>query len=330
VAVRTDQRNATVDWLKALAIVAVVFTHSGLALNDPRYTAVETRLRFLWTPFHVPTFLVLAGYLYYRDRSINLRETGRRFVRLLVPYLLASAVAVAIGVAWVPRGILFALLTGSTMGIYYFVFALTCCILTLPLLSRLPSWAVWFVLVLLSAYFVATLTHPWYSWSKRSALWSARDPLGAFYLGYFALGWLGAAHREGLQSLTARQPWLLVCFAALAICSWFVYAANVSPLAALGSRPAFRVLYTLGVIALVARLARGRRAPPPVVFLSEVTLAVFLYHRFFQITLAPQIGGFSSVARVLTMAIVGLGGSAALAWTARRVSPRLARTGLGA
>lgn len=129
-------RLAAIDVIKAAAIVAVVFQHSGVSFLDPRYGVWDRALRSTWGAFHVPAFLLVAGFLYARAEPIGLPEIRRRLGRVLVPYLILSPIA-----WWITQpghGLLFALATGSASGIYYFIFVLVGCIAFSWLLSRLP------------------------------------------------------------------------------------------------------------------------------------------------------------------------------------------------
>ena len=89
--------------MKALAIVAVVFTHAGSAVWMKE--GADLILTRLWTPFHVPSFLFVSGFLSARRIAIPFAEVRRRLGRVLVPYVVASLLAVAVGVA-APRGVL--------------------------------------------------------------------------------------------------------------------------------------------------------------------------------------------------------------------------------
>ncbi len=120
------ERLPAVDLIKAAAIVAVVFQHSGVSFLDPHYGVWDRALRSTWGAFHVPASLLVAGFLYARERPIGLPEIRRRLGRVLVPYLILSPIA-----WWVTQpghGLLFALATGSASGIYYFIFVLVGCI----------------------------------------------------------------------------------------------------------------------------------------------------------------------------------------------------------
>ena len=139
------QRFAAVDYVKALAIFAVVVTHAGYPISRGAISTAENLIRHSWVSFHVPAFLVMAGFLYYRAGPIDPREAGRRLVRVLIPYAIASLALYGIGVAhfqdW--ERLVFALATGNAVGEYYFVFVLLICIPWIVLLSRAPAGLLW-------------------------------------------------------------------------------------------------------------------------------------------------------------------------------------------
>ena len=60
----------SVDYIKAIAIVAVVLTHAGLRVGNPALTPFEKIIRQSWVGFQVPAFFLIAGFLYYRARAV--------------------------------------------------------------------------------------------------------------------------------------------------------------------------------------------------------------------------------------------------------------------
>ena len=130
-----------VDHIKAAAIVAVVFTHAGRVSLDAWSSLPDFLLTSLWTRFHVPAFLLVSGFLYARTAPVPAAEVGRRLSRILLPYALASGVAIAAGLAvtataWMRwptavRGVgdlTWQLATASALGIYYYVLLAVACL----------------------------------------------------------------------------------------------------------------------------------------------------------------------------------------------------------
>ncbi len=65
---RAKERIAAVDVIKALAILAVVVRHAGPPPWNPAFAEFDRVFRASWVYFHVPSFLVVAGFLYARER----------------------------------------------------------------------------------------------------------------------------------------------------------------------------------------------------------------------------------------------------------------------
>jgi hypothetical protein len=247
-------RLFALDHLKAFAIVAVVLTHSGTVAWVKE--GVDLILTRLWTPFHVPSFLFVSGYLYATRTPVRWEIVRQRLGRVLLPYVIASIVAVAVGVAAPADVASFAgmLATGSAIGVYYYVFVFCCCIPLLWALSRMPTAAiatVWSACVLLT---IVQELQP-FEWSARSIFWSIRNPLEHFMLGYFLSGWLAALWRDRLVAFHARHR-----NAVLAACAiGAVVGAIGNPTILQFGREWPRVLYSFSVIALTAQLFHDRR-----------------------------------------------------------------------
>jgi len=315
-----------IDYLKALAIVAVAFQHAGFSEWTAQWTIVEKILRSSWTAFHVPTFLLVSGFLYYRRAPIGARAIAGRIRRLLVPYLVASLVVVALGLGEGRHGLAFKLATGSALGIYYFVFVLTICILSIGVLSRLPRPLLWSLLAVLVAYLSMTAVGQRF-WLTLSLFWTPRDPLTLFWLGYFLIGWLVAADLPRLRDLVDRRAVPLSAAALAALLPWV--ALQLGALA-----PHTHILARAGltacVVFFVVMFTKDRAVPASVRFLSEATLGIYLYHHVFQLLARPYLMQLPPAARVLALVAVGLGGAGLLCGGARRLDARRARMLLGA
>ncbi len=320
-------RVAALDYLKAAAIVAVVFTHSGASTWAPKpgWDGLLTRS---WVSFHVPSFLFASGFLYASLTPIAAGTIGRRLLRVLVPYLVASAVAVASGAASKHGSALaVAVASGGTLGIYYYVFLIAVLIPLVWPLSRLPRW----VPVLLALYSLAVLLWPWRfdpHLSPAWGYWAMRDPLRHFVLGYFLVGWLAAVERRRLAALLTRYPmlWLAASLAGVAVGLAF------GPYGFWPRLPAQRVVYSFGVIGLVAWLARGRSPGRLALFLSEASLGLYLFHKIVQMG-APHgwLRGVGVPGQILARVALGLGGAALLLLAGRGLLGReRARRWLGA
>ncbi|MEE3328514.1 MAG: acyltransferase family protein, partial [Myxococcota bacterium] len=185
----TKTYYGAVDYVKAIAIVAVIITHAGLRGSDPNISAFEKVLRQSWVGFQVPAFFLVAGFLYHKSQKLPWSEIGRRLIRIIIPYLVASSVALLIGFGRPLSAdkILFDLATGNVVGIYYFVFVLCLCIPFSWLYSRLPRPALWMILMLLVGY-SALIAFGYLSRPSTTFFWSVRGLFFTFFLGYFTTG----------------------------------------------------------------------------------------------------------------------------------------------
>jgi fucose 4-O-acetylase-like acetyltransferase len=317
-----------IDFLKAAAITAVVFAHSGVF--SARATPWDRWLTGRWVWFHVPTFLLVSGFLYCRRDPVPLAEVGARLGRLLLPYAVVSLAVLASGVGGRPATLgeaAWRLATGSALGVYYFVPVLAACELLIWPLSRLREPGVAGFVGLCLAYALASALAP------RLALpldpfWAARSPTESFWGGYFVLGWLAALGWPRLAELAIRhRGWvILACVGGIAL--WFHgVGGRISPRWSVLTR----VAYTLSVAGALLLATRGRRAPPALRFLSEASLAIYLLHAPLLTASYFPVAGWSPLARIPFQVALGLGGSSLLALAARRALGRArARRWLGA
>ncbi len=339
-----------VDHIKAAAIVAVVFTHAGRVTLDARGSLPDLLLTSVWTRFHVPAFLFVSGFLYARSAPISASEIGRRVSRIGLPYLLASGVAIAVGLMvsagdppWIPwptavRGfgdVAWQLATASALGIYYYVLLALACLPFLWPLSRSGRAGAWGLLlacvVVALAIDAGVVARP-SLWLARwlggdVTFWATRDPLEGFHLGYFAAGWVAALHVADLARAASSRPalWLGLSGAGVVL-GWLTFS-GVLP--ARGTFP--RVAYTLAVVAGVALLTRRRTAGRAVRFLGDTTLALYLHHRIFQLLAQPATDGWPAPLRIAGQVTAGLAGASLVVWSGRRLlGAERARRVLGA
>jgi fucose 4-O-acetylase-like acetyltransferase len=311
-------RLPALDWLKALAMVAVAINHAGPYLMGPDATAFDHFLRGGLVLFHVPTFLVVSGFLYSRQSAQSVAAVGRRLSRFLVPYLVGSALALALGFAYLrsPLDILMHLAFGSALGIYYYIFLLAVFTACIWPLSRMRTAWVAGLLAALCGYAVASSLLPGIA-VRESMYWYMRDPLHLG--GYFLCGWVASARRAPLAEFARRwRPWIATA-AALCIAAWLASLLEVLP----GNlRPFLRAGYTLSVVWLVVVLVPSRPVPAVVRFLSDSTLTLYLYHMMIETRLLPYAMPLPAWLRTPLLALAGLGGSAALLLAARALLGR--------
>ena len=89
-------------------------------------------------------------------------------------------------------------------------------------------------------------------------------------------------------------------------------------------------IYTLSVVLGLILLTRNAREVRWIRFLSDSTLALYLYHHLFQILAAPYVTAWHPLARIFTLVLIGLLGASAICLVGRRLLGSRARTLLGA
>lgn len=320
-------RIAAIDWLKAVAIVAVVLSHAKAF--GPSDGPIGWFLGSGLLSFHVPVFYVVSGFLYASVEPVSLALVRRRLGRILWPYLLASVVAIGLvrtRAAWPTVDmILVWLATGGAIGIYYYVFKMA---LLIPLVWPLSRMRPSLVAALLGGVSLMTVVVALRSGFlfPQSWYWLMRNPLQNFTLGYFLVGWVGAAFLPPLRAFAGSRRVL-----AWAVVMTFSLVGALALVEALPERPPLgRMVYTLGVVG-VGALVPWRGVPPVVAFLSETSLGIYLYHRIFQILAAPVLDGVGPSMRMLASFAIALGGSILLMAAARRLlGPASARRWMGA
>jgi peptidoglycan/LPS O-acetylase OafA/YrhL len=255
---------------------------------------------------------------------------ARRLVRIIPPYLIASGVACAFGF-WNPdtlRRVVFGLVFGKAIGIYYYIPVLVFCTLLVPLLSRLGTRTLIVATVVLAIYAEVAWIDP--SWRYTTDFdWGARDPFAQFHLGHFLIGVIAARWLGDLSRWRARAP----CFVgALGVAAMvpFIWVASGLPWAAF--RPLLHTPYMLGVVTLIASLTPERPAPVAIRFLSDATLAIYLYHFMLHpLLLNWATTVMSPISRIAFMSTASLAASALFVLIVRRcVGPSRSRVLIGA
>lgn len=323
-AVRGAERQSAIDVLKAVAIVTVVWIHAFEHWPLPK-VQLHWHLMFL-TRFAVPTFFFTSGFLYFAATPISANVIWRRLRRLAVPYLVASAVALAgrwLLVGWFPLSqTLYELLTGSAVSVYYFVPVLAGAILLLPLLSRFPAVVAPGLAVLFVGGLVSEVELPgvYVSPANDPFFWELRSPLR--WWGYFLAGWVTARHLPRIGALSHRAVHAYGRGALLILAGLFACYAVTQPLhfTRLGGAMQYAAIYaTIGGIFFSAL---GRAQHPLVRWLSQASYPTYLYHPFFISGWQTALGNRFSEAWPITDTagfIAGMVGSVAVIVASRRL-----------
>lgn len=131
-------RELYFDYIKGVAIIAVICIHSGrIAEFAPGSLQLESNLALRQiVNFAVPTFLALAGYF---DGRSNARSVAARLWRLMPPYIVWTLVFIVLTKPTHllrPADLMVDLLTGEGIGIGYFVIVLAQMTIVMSLLER--------------------------------------------------------------------------------------------------------------------------------------------------------------------------------------------------
>lgn len=293
-------RDRRIDWIKASAIATVPLIHAGPEVWSPRVTATDLTLRYSWTAFAVPAFLMMSGRLYRGNgEPISWSRTWERMQRVLVPYLVCCSILHA--TAFVPvrsvGDLLFRIATGSTYGIYYYVPVLLFCIGASWVLSRASRKAIVTLLVMLAGYaFAFALMVPaWWS-----TFWLFRDPFAAFWLGFFVIGWL-----DGIAFLAHRVPRVMLIAALVA---YLALWSSPSPTAYV------RIPYAVAVVVLLWTIPLEF---PGMRFLSDASFVIYLWHFPIQVAMRPLVEAWPPAARIFATWSVSLLGAVGICLAAR-------------
>lgn len=332
------QRHGSIDVLKAAAIVAVIWIHSFLTMGQPQAGVI----RWLGsvTRFAVPGFFFASGFLYFQRHRATLGVVGRRLKRVAVPYLVASLVAI-VG-RWVYEGpialreILFELVTGNAVGIYYFIPPFIGAVLLVIVLARyrrlvVPLLALLWVLGFLCERGFFTIKAPL---GAGPFFWNLRNPLR--WWGYFVAGWC-LANYAGVVSRLSRRTRTTVGAALLGValgCS--LTAVAVLPPGKSTIWVSIEYLNIYACILGLFLLAFDWPDVPGVRWLSETTYPIYLYHFFFislfRVFLADSLRqrlALPPVALNSMTLIVGLSGGLVTVWIGRWAFGRHARLVIG-
>ncbi|MEO7438619.1 MAG: acyltransferase, partial [Candidatus Binatia bacterium] len=315
-----------VDYIKSVAILAVLVQHAVPSFLDQPFTP-ELATIYGSVCFHVPAFLFLAGFLTRAEATVTWRDVGARLQRIVPPYLVATAFAVACGFV-APLGLrrlIFVTVMGAALGHYYFVPVLIFCLLLLPAFSRMstPALIGGTLLILVAAQYM------WLSLEWRLAheiFWQIRNPILQFHLGFFLLGMIAARLRPTLERLATRHRFAILGTAAVSV-PLFVGFGSVNEVI---FQPTTHAAYTLLVMGLIASAVTREPAPTWIRFLSEATFTIYLYHLFAYKAVGSLMPSDTPlILRVAVLMSAGLAFSTLIALLGRRALGARSRLLLG-
>ncbi|MBI4515863.1 MAG: acyltransferase [Deltaproteobacteria bacterium] len=334
---QVGKRHPSIDFLKASAIVTVIWIHSFLLLGQPRS---GIRQLAFFSRFAVPAFFFTSGFLYFSATPISGQVLVERVKRVVFPYLVASGIviaarALALGTI-TAKEVGIELLAGNAVGIYYFVPVLLAAMPLAILLSRASWLTAPLLLVLLPLGVLCELQYVVIdtSFGMDSLSWNVRNPLR--WWGYFVGGWWMAGHVDEIRGLgrSARQWTGMIVFVVVA--SLFVYVVLELPPTWSRSRTGLEYVAIWGVIMGIFLLAFDWPEVRAVRWLSDATYPIYLYHYFFiflyRFVVVEPLRRRLLLAQAILDGIaflVGLAGSLAVVAFGRRAFGRRARLRIG-
>ena len=249
----------------------------------------------------------------------------RRLRRLLVPYLVASAVAQVTGLSGAGSAgrVAFQIATGASLFIYYYVFLLVVCLLLTWVVERFPGPAAEVVLAALCGWAILTTA---LATGDESVFWFLRNPL--HFYGYFLAGIVAWRHRSTLGRLATGAPARAAAVACvLAIAAYFVVGPRFFYTSPAGG--ILKAVYTSGVVGLIGLVAWRREPPAAVRFLSRSSYAIYLYHFFFERLVGRFLVFWPAAPRIATIVGAGLVGATLVCLVGLALFPTRARLLLG-
>lgn len=340
--IEMQKRVVFLDWLRVVACLMVVFIHS----TEPFYIGAQGRFQIasradaLWVTFFeslcricVPLFVMTSSYLLFPVRQSTGEFFRRRFMRVVVPFVVWSFAYVFVYGETVVK---FLFNFPDSGGHLWFVPMLLGLYLVMPILSpwaekvtkrELRGWILlWFVTTLIpfgrwlwSVLFgVPSFGAIPYVWGE--APW---NPFGMFhyvsgFVGYLLLGLYArrfpSDHTVG-QALCRAVPVWLVGVAGMAFGFYLriggtyptdgTYAATVDSELFLEYCSLFVALGTVGVFQVLRCVtAAGAVYRRVIVPLSQASYRIYLVHLMILLTLAPHVvGHFPTPVAIVVLAL---------------------------
>mmetsp|Transcript_86573 Transcript_86573/g.279474 ORF Transcript_86573/g.279474 Transcript_86573/m.279474 type:complete len:327 (-) Transcript_86573:102-1082(-) len=287
------------------------------------------------THFAVPGFLACSGFLFASSSASQSFSAVRwRLERILLPYLVFSAIAWCHTSAWASLGhevdttpFPTKLALFCTMGHYYYVFLISFFVCITPMIARMPDrlfpWVLAAAMTLQLALEIHLVPMP-------SLFWHIRNPMRL--LAPFLLGWQ-VCRRHVLLRQWISGSWRFLWLLALLLLNYFC-GIGLVVLEFWGDARlivGWAMTYATLALLLVSVLDRPT-APWAVIWLSNASYPLYLSHYFFMAPVFagwPQSGSFDA-ARIVVAWAAGLGGGVTFVVLSRHaMGEKLARKWLG-
>ena len=220
------QRFHEIDMLKCVCILTVVYIHAISTSFEP-----SNFLGYLASDlcrFAVPGLFFAAGFLFDKKISSTGQIIKKKLVRLLPPYLFCSLCiqflnvpGLSVELKNLDAGVLiYNLILGNTLGIYYYVFVLFYLFAGSLVLRHVPGkW----VLVLwgLSALLLLAFVKGFICFGMSSMFQIFRHPF--FYLFAYMSGWVLSLYYETVGSLLKQYRVGVICGGVVLVAIILVY-----------------------------------------------------------------------------------------------------------
>jgi surface polysaccharide O-acyltransferase-like enzyme len=202
-----DQRFHEIDVLKCVSILAVVYIHSISASFCPS----NFLGRFVgdFTRFAVPGLFFAAGFLFDKNGISTDQIIKKKLIRLLPPYIFCSLCIQFLNLPGLSvslenldaKQLIFNLIFGNTLGIYYFIFVLLYLYAFSLILRRIPDkWVlvIWGISFFLLLFFVKNIFLHGHSFFVLF-----RHP--SFHLFSYLTGWIFSLYYQKVTSIVRQH-----------------------------------------------------------------------------------------------------------------------------
>jgi len=273
-----------IDVLRSISILTVVLIHS---IDAEMGAATHNVEKFLgdWTRFAVPGLLFASGFL-FKKGSIACGPLAVNLLRRIIPpYLFCSLIILIFDLPGQPPGsvsadlseIVFNLVFGNVIGIYYFVFVILYLFGFSLLIRRLPVffiWSIWGSTVVLTILFYIYLPFFIPVGPKHFFFFLMRHP--CVHLLPYLTGWLFSVYYQHIRAFLKHNfnlllPVLIIFDTILIIIVQFVDTFTIRQLI-------IQVHIYLFIFFLFLFGIERSRLKAVVSFLSQNTYGIFLIH----------------------------------------------------
>lgn len=325
-----QQRFHEIDLLKCVCILAVVYIHAISTSFGP-----SNFLGYLASDlcrFAVPGLFFAAGFLFDKKENSTGQLVRKKLIRLLPPYLFCSLCiqflnlpGLIIELKNLDAGqLIYNLVFGNTMGIYYFVFVLLYLFIGSLVLRQIPDkW----VLGLwgLSAFLLLLFVKVFIIKCNMSLFLIMRHPF--FHLFAYMSGWFFSLYYENIVSLLREYRIGVICSGVFLVTIVLVYTRMGGN--HFSSFPILTQFYIYVCITLLMTVGMWiHKSQAGVQFVSNASYGIYLLH--FPIVRAcqsvyPEISVDYSFVYALISWFAGVAGSIFIITVVKKISGRYSR-----